>query len=258
MRFFIGRTIPPLGSATVVVSLLIGLFASAPSLAQSLAAAAIASTFQSVSITPSQSPKPFARIDTQEGTANFSGYSLQELIKDAYGLNDRQIAGGPDWVASAKYDIKAKTLGGNVFTFDEMNKCIQALLASQFNLVFHREKRLLPIYELVVAADGLKLEGPQFGDLHQSRILFTSGHVDARGVNMSAFAQNLAIPTGSVVVDKTGIAGSYDFSVDWIPSQNSAASISEALEQQLGLHLNPTTGPVELFVIDRVEKPHSQ
>lgn len=101
------------------------------------------------------------------------------------------------------------------------------------------------------------MEDSQFDGLHQSRILFTSGHVEASDINMAAFAQELAMPTGSFVVDKTGIAGSYDFSVDWTPSQNPATSISEALEQQLGLQLKPTTGPVQMFVIDRVEKAHT-
>lgn len=182
---------------------------------------------------------------------------MQQLIQYAYGVDDPQIVGAPDWIASVKYDIRAKAPGGNVFTFEQMKKCVEAVLASQFNLAFHREKRVLPIYELVVASDGLKLEEPQFGGLHQSKILFTSGHAEASGVNMSSLAQGLGTQTGSFVVDKTGIASSYDFTLDWTPSQNPVTSISEALEQQLGLRLNPTTGPVELFVIDRVEKPHA-
>jgi uncharacterized protein (TIGR03435 family) len=257
MRFLVGRKTATFCSATVAFGLLIGLLASVPTLAQSLLIPGIAPTFQSVSITPSQSAKPFARINTQEGTANFTGYSVQELIQYAYSVNDPQILGAPDWIASVKYDINAKAPGDNVFTFEQMRKCVEAMLATQFNLAFHREKRVLPIYELVVAAEGLKLEGPQFGGLHQSRILFTSGHVEASGVNMSAFAQGLATPIGSFVVDKTGIAASYDFTVDWTPSKNPATSISDALEQQLGLQLKPTTGPVELFVIDRVEKAHA-
>jgi uncharacterized protein (TIGR03435 family) len=174
-----------------------------------------------------------------------------------YGANDRRIVGAPDWFSSEKYDINAKVPAGNVFTFEQIRHCVEAMLAAQFNLEFHREKRVIPLYELVVAAEGLKLQGPQFGGPHQSRIVFTSGHVEASGVNMSAFAQDLGSQTGSVVVDKTGITASYDFTLDWTPSKNQTTSISEALERQLGLQLNPTTGPVELFVIDRVEKAHA-
>jgi uncharacterized protein (TIGR03435 family) len=257
MRFSVRRTTPTSCSVTLILGLLIGLLASAPTLSQSLATPANAPAFQSVSITPSQSAKPFARINTQEGTANFTGYSLQELIQYAYGVTDRQILGAPDWFASAKYDINAKVPGSNAFTFEQIRKCVEALLATQFNLEFHREKRLIPVYELVVAAEGLKLEGPQFSGPHQSRIVVTSGHVEASGVDMPAFARDLGSQTGNVVVDKTGITASYDFTLDWTPSKDQATSISEALEQQLGLQLNPTTGPVELFVIDRVEKAHA-
>jgi uncharacterized protein (TIGR03435 family) len=259
MEFFVGPTTPAFCSPAVVFGLLIGIVASVPTSAQSLVTPAIVPAFQSVSITPSQSAKPFMRINTQDGTANFTGYSLQDLIQYAYGVNAPQISGAPDWIASLKYDINAKAPGDNAFTFEQMKNCVEALLATQFNLVFHRENRVLPIYELVVAAEGLKLESPQFGGaaVRRSRIVFTPGHVEASSVNMSAFAQDLAGQTGTFVVDKTGIAASYDFTMDWTPSQNPLTSISEALERQLGLQLNPTTGPVELFVIDRVEKAHA-
>lgn len=257
MRFFVGLTTSTSCSATIILGALLGMVALAPTQVQSQAAAGIVPAFQSISVTSSQSTNQFARIDTQEGIANFSAYSLRELIEYAYGVNAPQIVGGPDWIASAKYDIRAKALGGNLFNFEQMKKCVEASLASQFNLVFHREQRVIPIYELVVGAEGLKLEGPQFAGSGQSRIVFTSGHVEASNVNMSAFSQGLAMPTGRFVVNKTGIAGSYDFSVDWVPSQNAGSSISGALERQLGLRLKPATGAVEVFVVDRVEKPHS-
>ena len=108
MRFFVGRTTPRFCSLTVVFSLLLGLLDSAPAVAQSLAAPAALPTFQSVSVTPSQSTKQYARISTQEGTANFSGYSLQELIKDTYGINDPQrhssVLGGLIGTATPQVD----------------------------------------------------------------------------------------------------------------------------------------------------------
>jgi uncharacterized protein (TIGR03435 family) len=222
MRFV--RSIIISATALVVVGLgAIGFSTSA--LAQS---ASESPAFQSVSIAQSHSTAPLARINTQDGTANFSGYSLQELIKYAYGTNDLQIVGAPDWIASKKYDINAKGPGNNAFTFEQMRLSVEKLLADQFKLTFHRETRTLPVYELTVAADGMKLEELQpGGGIHQSKLLFNSGHVDADGVTMAAFAQGLAQPIGTLVVDKTGLTGAYDFSLDWPSSQNVATSICQ-------------------------------
>ena len=213
--------------------------------------------FQSVTITRSNSSSPLARISTQDGAANFTGYSLQELIKYAYGPTDPQIVGGPAWVASIKYDIKAQGPGGNVFTLEQMRLAVEKLLADRFGLVIHREERKLNVYELTVAADGMKLGEPQLGGgLYQSKLLFSAGHADASGITMSTFAQGLATPVGAFVIDKTGMSGAYDFSLDWPSSRNVAESISAALKQQLGLQLNRATTPVEVFVIDHVEDPN--
>jgi uncharacterized protein (TIGR03435 family) len=146
---------------------------------------------------------------------------------------------------------------------------IQALLADRFQLQLHRETKELPLYALVVDKNGPKLQEPANGrkemDFETGR-----GQLKARNIPMPYLTRYLSRGLGRVVVDKTGLGGKYDFALTWDPeeirvsappvdvpppSDSNAPSIFTALEEQLGLKLESRRGPVDVLVIEHVERP---
>jgi uncharacterized protein (TIGR03435 family) len=213
-------------------------------------------------------------------------------VVDPESLIDSRVLGGPDWVDSERYDINAKSSTEFRPSPDgpdpEMILMLRSLLEERFKLRAHRETRELPIFELVVArADG-KL-GP---GLHKSAVdcdaLIAAGNRPPRepgepppcglmggpartiagGATMQQFAANLAVRSERLVVDKTGLAGRFAFTLAWTPDRMPTGtpppgvppidpdgpSIFTALQEQLGLKLKPARGPVDVLVIDRVER----
>lgn len=221
---------------------------------------------------------------------------LRLLIADAYigaqpGAVDR-IVGGPDWVQSARYDINAKAAREFRPTPPgppaEMLLMIRALLEDRFRLRVHREPRELPAYELVVTRPGAA--GLRKSDLDcdalsaagqvvrpepgvRPRCGVTNGPVGPGGdiglmagaFSMAQFAQFLQ-RLGRPVIDRTGLTGWYDFDLAFAPlgpptagaaADPSRPTIFIALEEQLGLRLQPTNGPLDVIVIDSIEQPVS-
>ena len=198
--------------------------------------------------------------------------SMKALLQAAYGLPETQIFGVPSGIGPAMFDIEAKVDSA----FDEKmtslsederralkEQLLQALLADRFKLACHRETRELPIYALVVAKGGSKL---QTSKANGRTIGGTYGKLVAEGVTVDGFAQELAKRVGRVVVDKTGISGRFDVTLRWTPDEGPAMlngapipdpppSIYTAIQEQLGLKLEPRKGPVEVIVVDHVEMP---
>jgi uncharacterized protein (TIGR03435 family) len=217
---------------------------------------------------------------------------LRLLIADAYignqpGASDR-VVGGPAWVQTARYDITAKAARDFRPTPPgppaEMLLMVRALLEDRFKLKVHREPRALPAYELVVARPGAA--GLRKSDV-DCDALFAAGQVTrpeagirprcgvsngpvgptgetgliAGGFSMSQFAQFLQ-RVGRPVIDKTGLTGRYDFDLAFAPMAPSTPdtppdpsrpTIFIALEDQLGLKLQSTNGPLDVIVIDSIE-----
>jgi uncharacterized protein (TIGR03435 family) len=180
--------------------------------------------------------------------------SLKVLIELAFGVNPNQIAGEPVWLNSQLYDTIAKAEGNGGLTREQLQPRLQQLLEQRFHLITHRETKDLSGYALVVAKGGPRLQtnkgAPQDGSIYPDRLL-------AHNVSMQAFAAMLAGPTGRPVVDSTGIEGMYDFNLHYAPMEandSSLPSLFTALEEQFGLRLQPQKVPVEMLVIDHVEK----
>jgi uncharacterized protein (TIGR03435 family) len=214
------------------------------------------------------------------GRISMSGVTVRLLIQQAYGVRDFQIVGGPDWMRSERYDITAKP--EDAASQDQVKIMIQSLLKSRFQLQFHRETKELPTYALVVAKGGPKLKavetsagddegGGRGGGRGQMRMM-GRGHFEANGVGISVLVNQLSNALARSVIDKTELTGEYDFKRDWTPDQsqggpagapggdgpaasdNSGVSIFTALQDQLGLKLESTKGPVEILVIEKAEK----
>jgi bla regulator protein blaR1 len=194
---------------------------------------------------------------------------LRFLIRLAYSVNDFQISGGPAWIQVDGYDVIAKAEGAA--TIQQMRPMIQAMLADRFKLVFHRETKELPVYELLPAKSGLKLAVATEGG---GGMRMGMGYIDGSAIHMPAFISNLSNIVGRSVIDKTGFTGVFDVHLEFSPDEAAAGSafgqeeigrpappadpkrpsIFNALQEQLGLRLQSAKGPVEMLVIDQVEK----
>jgi uncharacterized protein (TIGR03435 family) len=213
------------------------------------------------------------------------------LIQRAYGLQSWQIVGGPDWISREGYDIEARP--ESTTDQKQMWLMLQTLLADRFKLTTHRETRELPVYDLVLAKGGPKLPAPESSPC--SEVMTTvpepgqprpaapcglgvqaspSGlAMEAISTTMPALAKQLSMLFGREVVDKTGYTGRFSLHLDFamddalvgIPNPPRVATsdqpadgpptITTALQDQLGLRIQSSKGPVEVLVIDRVEKP---
>jgi bla regulator protein BlaR1 len=188
--------------------------------------------------------------------------TVRHLIEFAYNIKDQQLAGGPGWIDTDKYDIELKTSSPN-----HPQRLIQMVLADRFNLRMSQETKTLPVYALVVANSGSKLiestpptvrvspgspEEPLISI--RSRVQNGTGEVKIIGP-VSGLADALSSPLGRHVVDKTGLGGTYDITLNWLAGANETESISTALQEKLGLQLEPQQGPVTVSVIDRIDQP---
>jgi uncharacterized protein (TIGR03435 family) len=218
-----------------------------------------------------------------------TGMTLKELIKIAYDLNygaDRQVSGGPAWTASTRFDIDAKedpALGEKLAKLsseergEQLRQMLRGLLAERFKLQVHHEKSELAIYELVVAKSGSKLMPsaglPSSKDADnvakpRSWIRFAGKGLlegTAADAQMLVTVLSMQPEIGSrLVIDKTGLSGKYDFTLKWTPdvgeganpaSPDTGPSLFTALQEELGLRLQPTKAPVDVIAIDQVQLP---
>ena len=209
-----------------------------------------------------------------------SGYTmtnipLRLLIVRAYELRSFQVAGGSSWIDGECYDLDARAPEGTPPR--EVYPMLRTLLAERFKLVAHIEKREQPVYALVTArADGRL--GPRLkastlnctGQLNQDdrcdmsgSFLGSSGTLKGVGQPLSALATHLSTAVDRIVQDRTELAGGFDFELAWSgnglkPAPGAPSdlpSMFTALQEQLGLKMEPSRGAVETLVIDSVERP---
>ena len=266
--------------AVVVVLSLAGLAAQAP-------------TFEVASIKRNNSGTGMMSVGMQPGgRLHMVNVPVRNLIIRAYGVQPYQIIGGPDWITSDRFDVLTKAEGDA--TPEQVNLMLRSLLAERFKLAVHTETRELPVYYLVNARDDGRL-GPDLkpaavpcGPPGRGRaggplpgrgagggcgMMMTFGRVQASGQPIAAIATSLANQLGRPIIDKTGLTGSYDFTLSWTPEGGrgggplppgvpepppidpNGPSLFTAIQEQLGLKLESDRGPVEVIVIDGVEPP---
>jgi uncharacterized protein (TIGR03435 family) len=213
-----------------------------------------------------------------------SNLPLQDFIHEAYDLvlND-QVVGIPSWANSERFDIEAKVASADVaafkkLTLDQVRSMGRQILTDRFKFASHEERHVLPVYALIVAKGGSKLqpstmssEDPNartgvgaMGHASNSNGTFTN-ELTARGVTMDRLASILSQQgLGRVVLDSTGLTGRYDFKLTWAggsmatdanSTDTSGPSIFTAVSEQLGLKLESQKGSVPVLVIDHIEEP---
>lgn len=205
-------------------------------------------------------------------TLTIHNLPLRTIIAAAYRVPEYQIS-GPEWLPKDRFDIVAKT-GEPVANNDEMLPLLQPLLAERFHLAFHHESKTLPAYFLTVTKGGPKMTPASAGAaaLPVKKATKTNGsRINAPRVTMPELAEMLSRRLSYPVRDTTGLTGAYRVALDWSeddkaqnPAKNKPAkdkpgatdrpSIFTAVQQQLGLKLEAHKTPVELFVVDRVDR----
>jgi uncharacterized protein (TIGR03435 family) len=204
--------------------------------------------------------------------------NLKALLTWAYQVQTYQISGGPSWFESASWNIMAKAAPvASAIEYEKMTdeerkrsselirRRLQSLLTERFQLTLRRETRDQPVYSLTVAKNGPKLK--ESADQAKSGFLSRRpGRITSRGALLATFAQFLGVDMGRPVLDRTGLAAHYDFQLEWTPDRRTATpdatetgpTIFTAIQEQLGLKLEPAKGPVEMLIIERAEKPADQ
>jgi len=247
-------------------------------------AVASAQEFEVASIKPSSSSDPRTLLQVLPGGGlRTSGATLRFLLTLAYQVRAFQILDGPGWISSDRFDIIAtvdrsrpggdepsnptKVTPGQLTNMqNEMRPRLMALLTERFGLRVHRETREQPIYELVVARGGPKIDAVtgNFGGLHIAKNEFVG-----EGATIEMLSTALANQVGRAVADRTGFVGSFNFKLNWTPDETippnggdsvstldqGGSSIFIAIREQLGLELRATKGRTEVLVIDHVEHP---
>lgn len=231
-------------------------------LAAGLCLGQVTPQFDVVAIRPSRTGEPGGGMTQIGGGVSVRNLSVNMLIEIAYNLKSFEISGGPGWVSTARYDIEAKAEGNP--SFQERLKMLRPLLADRFQLKFHHETRQMRIYSLTVAKGGPKLRSAAA----RGYIRVGRGLLEGKGVTMPTLADLLGGSLDQRVIDKTGITGGFDIKLQWTPMERevdfpdgdspgdaSGPSLFTAIREQLGLKLEPAKGPVEVLVIDHIDRP---
>jgi uncharacterized protein (TIGR03435 family) len=251
-------------------------------------------SFDVVSVRPSQQGEGFKGGSTTVAAYRRERIPLSEVLSYAFGMAyEQELVNAPSWVTSEPFDIQARLNDDQIAALgklsrddreEQMRLMMQSMLAERFHLTYHFETRQLPLYQLEVAKGGLKCpadpDAPQaIPDLSRPRFRWSAApsppppprgeaapapqplmHMRTRGwpwwllVTMISHQPELE---GRPVVDRTGIDGAYDCQLTWSHGGGDEPGdyLFTALQKQLGLKLQPAKGPVEVLVIDRVEKP---
>ena len=267
----------------VALPLTFGFFNATPGHAQAQPETATPSgpVYSSVSIKPSAVPNGDNRakmmFSLMDGSFVANGVTLERLIQVAYHVQKAQISGPHDLLNKTKFDIEAKLAPHYVQQMSEHKGgedqgMLRSILTDQFKLVTHFEAQTLPAYDLVVDESGAKLQpsGSEPRMMHLGR-----GELTSSGTPLELLAAELSARLGRPVVDKTGLKGNYVFNLRWTPDPSEGENLKQsgewvapeppadpngpslvtALQNQLGLKLQPNTEPVEVLVIDHAEEP---
>ncbi len=221
-----------------------------------------------VSIKVNKSGSGSVNINSNDNRYSASNVSLKDLLENAYGIKKDLISGVTGPAASARFDVEAKIVDRDPdavkkLTGRQYGQMLLPFLVERFQLKAHTETKTLPVFELVVIKDGPKFKQSE-DDTHGSGTSIHGEHngkeLTAHNLSMTSLASSLTNEVHRTVIDKTGLAGKYDLGLKWSTDDgtaqaDSAPEIFTALQEQLGLKLQPGKGPVETLVVDSVEMP---
>ena len=230
-------------------------------------------SFEVATIKPSKPDAPGKLFVVQGGKFRTLNFTLGEMISTAYGVQAKQVVNAPEWIWTEKFDVQAQPDTPGMPSRAQLMGEVQKLMADRFQLKFHRDKKELSALVLSVDKSGSKLK-PSEGDPKGLPGLFFGG-VGVLRVNNATISDFTSLMQSAVmdrpVVDHTGLAGRYDFTLKWTPDEAQLAQMGmkapaaeaadappnlfTALPEELGLRMESMKTPVEVLIIDKVEKP---
>jgi uncharacterized protein (TIGR03435 family) len=237
--------------------------------------------FEVATIKPTEHPDPLRKNIKFEGRRfTARNVTLSDLVLFAYDLQAREVSGGPNWFAKDEYDIDAipdveiQSSDNNLAAMSQWRVMGQKLLAERFKLASHREQRELPVYALLIGKSGPKLT-KSAGDSNATPTqgFKQLGEFSAKNETLSEFARFMQLVVlDRPVLDRTKIVGRFDMELNWTPdgsqfssigihvppptdSPNAPPGLFTAIQEQLGLKLESIRGPVQVIVIDHIERP---
>jgi uncharacterized protein (TIGR03435 family) len=220
--------------------------------------AAPAKAFEVVSVKPNASGDPGSSTHSSKGQIRMENVSLKQCIERAFNVKDYSLS-GPSWLDSVRFDIMAKPPAG--YKPDDVPPMLQTLLVERFQLAVHRESKVLPAYALLVDKKGPKVQPVEEKD---GKAGWGSGRglIDVHSLTMAGFSDVLSADLDRPVADLTDLKGVFEFKLRWTPDETqptspdvpTATSLFAAVQEQLGLRLEARKLPIEILVIDHVEK----
>lgn len=245
-------------------------------------------SYDAVSVKPDKSGSNGMRMMTHGDVFTGENIRVIDLVSMAYGIKPDLISGEPGWTDGARFDVEAKMSPEDAEVFNKLGReernaanriLLQGMLDERFHLKAHVETKQLPVYDLVIAKGGLKMKAATEGDTYPNgfkgpdgkggsgMMHMQDGMLTVQGIEISGLINQLAFMVHRTVIDKTGIKGKYDFTLKYAPDHDGplgadngtpaddAPSLFAAIEEQLGLKLQPDKGPVDTLIIDHVEQP---
>jgi len=249
-------------------------------------------SFEAASVKANKSSSGLVRLSMPTGRLSGVNVTLRFLIRNAYLLQDFRMSGGPAWLDIDRFDIEATA--GAAVSFDQIRAMERTLLEERFHLKTHTETRDLPIYVLSLARRDGKLgdqikasgteclpmrppaglpppppppPGPTPSAASQCPSMLAPGHISGRTITIARVATTLSTFLSRAIVDRTNLSGEFDLDLSWLPDQPPPADVRQAptdatapplftaLQEQLGLKLESSRGPVDVLVIDSADKP---
>jgi uncharacterized protein (TIGR03435 family) len=229
--------------------------------------------FEVASVQRNESGTLYGGVGLRPGGYAATNALLRTMIVHAYRLKRNQVLGGPAWIDAERFDVQARALDGT--SEDDLFRMTRAMLAERFKLVTHTEVRELPVYLLVRARSNGRL-GPQLKlsiadcsssgnpcGMYATSFGDKGGAVTTKGRSMDDLAAALGGMLDRTVLNRTGVTGAYEIELKWGAEVVNAAPATDdappmlatAIHEQLGLKLEAGRGPVEVLIIDSVERP---
>jgi uncharacterized protein (TIGR03435 family) len=248
--------------------------------------------FEVASIKPFLSGEMRIGIHQTDDGITMTGMPMHMIVREAFGVTNDRLLGEPGWVGTSRFDVEAKVAPEDASKLKQLSQeqrwaMLVPVLEDRCALKFHHETRDLTVYTLVVAKGGPKLQlsepagaaakqtAPESKAQNkaQSKAWIGDFSMGGRSASMATIARMLSLQLGSTVVDKTGLTGTYDYTLQFAPENNvglpmrprdgsdspvpesQGPSIFTAVQEQLGLKLEAQTMPVDVVVIDHIEQP---
>jgi uncharacterized protein (TIGR03435 family) len=254
---------------------------SLPAIAQQIPTVPNPPPYDVISIHPHNAMDDNTMFNSRPGNFVATNGTLKQLISYAYGVREDLITGLPSWADTAHFDISAKVSDFNPDAFKNLTReqresMLLPMLADRFHVKAHTEVKTLSVFNLVVTKDGPRFkrnppppidpDNPKKGQEGRGNININNDDMTATAVPLSTLAEVLADQLSHTVIDKTGLTGDYDFRLKWTSedqSNNTADNgttdrppdLFTALQEQLGLKLESTKGPVTTLVVDHADQP---